>query len=148
MSDYRPEFFGGNQAAAAFAADLCFVAHLWDDLIDADKPVSKDQINRVFSTCLCSIPSNPFYQAHQATLSPLIYAGVLGYIAANQMEASGNSHQIEIAHGLRYAVANVLAVCVALTNTPDKTAELLPQAWVWWMPERFADYAKEHNYAE
>lgn len=148
MSNYHPEWFGGNADAAKFIADVCFVAHIWDDLIDKDKPVSDDQINQAFMTALVGIPSNAFYQSRYRDLQPLVFSGVLGYITANRMERSGDAHQVEIAHGLRYAVANVGAYVVAATNTKEKADEILPIAWKSWMPERYAEYAKEHLNAE
>ena len=147
MSDFHPEWFGGNEAAARLVAHLCAVAHTWDDLVDRDKPVDEAQINRCFELALVDIPSNPFYQQHINALLPLIYTGVLGYLTANTLEKSGSAHAVEVAHGLRYAVANVAAFAVAVTNPPETTAAILPEAWLTWMPERFTDYAKEHIHA-
>jgi hypothetical protein len=147
MGDFHPEWFGGNEDAARLVAHLCAVAHTWDDLIDGDVPqVSEDRINRCFELALVDIPGNPFYQQYAAQLLPLIYTGVLGYVTANAMERSGDAHKLEIAHGLRYAVAHVAAFAVSVTNPRDALTSILPEAWLAWMPERFADYAKEHNY--
>lgn len=148
MNDFHPEWFGGNRDAARLVAQLCDVAHVWDDLIDGDKTVSPEAINRVFETTLFLIPSNGFFKQHQNALLPLIYTGILGYLTANRMEKSGDAHQIEIAHGLRYAVAHVAAFAVSVTNPPEQVPEILQRAWTSWMPERFADYAKEHDYAD
>lgn len=148
MSDFHPEWFGGNEEAARFVAQLCDVAHTWDDLIDRDTPVSEEAINRCFESALLRIPANPFYQTHFAALSPLLFTGVLGYLTANRMERSGDAHQIEIAHGLRYAVAHVAVFAIAVTNPPEKVHEMLPEVWMWLMPERFADYLKEHAHAD
>ena len=144
MSDYHPEWFGGNEDAARLVAHLCAVAHTWDDLVDRDTPVTEAQINRCFELALVSIPGNPFYRQHVDALLPLIYTGVLGYLTSNTLERAGGAHQLEVAHGLRYAVAHVAAFAVAVTNPPETAATILPDAWLAWMPERFADYAKEH----
>lgn len=146
MTDFRPEWFGGNEDAARLVAHLCTVAHTWDDLVDKDKVVTSDQVNQCFEIALVNIPGNRFYQQYHEALAPLVYVGVLGYITANSMEASGDPHQLEIAHGLRYSVAQVAAFAVAVTNTREDTHRILPEAWKAWMPERFAEYAKEHNH--
>lgn len=148
MDNFHPEWFGGDRNAAKFIADLCQVAHLWDDLIDRDTELSEADINKAFTLALVTIPANPFYQANLRELSPLMFSGILGYVTANTLERSGDSHSIEIAHGLRYAAANVAAYVVAITNTESQAQEILPIAWKSWMPERFADYAKEHLNAE
>ena len=147
LSDFHPEWFGGNDDAGRLVAHLCDVAHVWDDLIDGDKLVPPEAINRVFEKTLFAIPANPFFQQHRAALLPLIYTGILGYVTANRMERSGDPHQIEIAHGLRYAVAHVAAFSISVTNPPEQAAEILPAAWVALMPERFDDYFKEHVHA-
>jgi hypothetical protein len=142
--DFHPEFFGGNEHAARLVADLCFVAHVWDDLIDKDKVVADTAISDAFTAALLSIPNNPFYVAHRQNLAPLIHTGILGYLAANRMEKSGDAHQVEIAHGLRYAVGQVTTYTVAVTNPGVRAETILPEAWKFVMPERFDDYFKEH----
>ena len=144
MSDFAPEFFGGSKEAADLVASLCFVAHVWDDLIDKDKIVEDERINTAFELMLLEIPNNPFFLAHRVSLSPLIHTGILGFLTANAMEKSGDEHQIEIAHGLRYAVANVAAYAVEVTNGRKQALEILPAAWKQWMPERLDEYRKEH----
>lgn len=144
MSDYHPDWFGGNADAAALIDDLAYIAHLWDDLVDADQPRTPADINKAFALALIDVPANPFYVAHMQNLRPLIHVGVLGYLTANKMEASGDAHQLEIAHGLRYAIANVAAYAVAATNEYEQTLRILPSMWTTMMPERFEDYAKEH----
>jgi hypothetical protein len=68
----------------------------------------------------------------------------MGFLTATQMEKSGDAHQVEIAHGLRYAVAQVAVFMVILTNTHERALEILPELWKEMMPERWDDYAKEH----
>jgi hypothetical protein len=140
------DWFDGDRHAHKLYADLCFVAHVWDDLIDKDKAVSEEQINSAFEAALVGIPRNPIYQSNAAMLQPLMACGCLGFRIATKMERSKDPHQIEIAHGLRYSIAQVGACLVMLTNTADKAAEILPEFWKHMMPERFGEYAKEHGY--
>lgn len=146
MSDYTPDLFGGNEDAARLVERLCRVAHIWDDLIDKDKDVSDEQINEAFRIALIDLPNNPFYREHNAAIAPLVYMGVIGYMTANRMERSGDRHQLEIAHGLRYCVAQVAAYAVVATNPLPIAERLLPTAWKAWMPERLDDYLKEHTH--
>ncbi len=146
MSDFHPGWFGGDEDAARLVDQLASVAHIWDDLIDRDKPVSNEIINRCFEMALVSIPANPFYKAYSTALQPLIYIGVLGYLTANEMEKTGDVYKLEIAHGLRYAVAHVAAFAVSITNPRENVIPLLAEVWKALMPERFEDYLKEHRH--
>jgi len=145
MPDYTPEWFNGNMDAVRLLDDLGYVAHIWDDLIDKDKPVSDEAINSAFERALSDIPSNPVYLKYQPALAPLIFTGIMGFHAANRMERSGDLHQLEIAHGLRYAVGHVGTFLVTVFNNKTRAAEILPDVWKAMMPERIDDYMKEHT---
>ncbi len=106
-----------------------------------------EKINLAFECALVHIPANPVYQRHQSALAPLIFTGIQGFYAATRMEQSGDAHQIEIAHGLRYAVANTGMYLVSVLNSRERAAEIMPLLWQAMMPERFDDYLKEHTHA-
>jgi hypothetical protein len=146
MPDYTPDWFNGDADAMRLLDDLGFVSHVWDDLIDQDKPVPADKISSAFERALVHIPTNPAYQRHQHALAPLMFTGIMGFYAATRMERSGDAHQVEIAHGLRYAVANVGMYLVSVLNSRERAEEILPLLWKAMMPERFDDYMKEHGH--
>jgi hypothetical protein len=122
-------------------ADL---AHIWDDLIDKDKPVPADKINRAFLTCLVYLPANPFYRSIQDQILPMWLTVVSAYETANFFEANKDQHGIEIAHGLRYASGNIVAYAVYVCVGPEKAKEVLPDVWKTIFYERFDEYRKEH----
>lgn len=144
MPDYTPDWFNGDTDAVRLLDDLGFVSHIWDDMIDQDKAVTPAQINSAFERALVHIPANPAYHRHQHALAPLMFTGIMGFYTANRMEKSGDAHQVEIAHGLRYAVANVGMYLVSVLNSRERAEEILPLLWKAMMPERFDDYLKEH----
>lgn len=138
------DWFNGNSDAQDLYEKLVFVAHLWDDLVDGESR-SEDDINNAFMFCLVHIPANKLYRTYQVQLAPLIHTAVVGYMTATKMEKSGDMHQVEIAHGLRYAVAQVAVFMVVLTNTHERALEILPELWKQMMPERWEEYSKEHK---
>lgn len=142
------DWFNGNADAKRLYEEMCLVAHVWDDVVDKDKDVPEWRANAAFEAALISIPCNPFYRQHEALLRPMMVAGCWGYRTANRMERSGDAHQIEIAHGLRYAIAHVGAAIVNLTNTRERADELLPDFWKSMIPERIDAYIKEHTNAD
>ena len=138
------EWFGGNQDALEVYRMLVDLAHVWDDLIDKDKPVTDADINRAFLLCLVYLPANPFYRQIQDAIYPMWITVVSAYETANHYERTKDEHGIEIAHGLRYAAGNIIAYMVIVCVGLEKAKEYMPEVWKQIMPERFDEYKKEH----
>lgn len=143
-SEGKLEWFGGNQDALNMFHAFADLAHIWDDLVDKDKPVSADKINRAFLTCLVYLPANPFYRSIQDQILPMWLTVVSAYETANYFEAHKDAHGLEIAHGLRYASGNIMAYAVHVCVGPEKAKEFLPEMWKAIFYERFDEYRKEH----
>jgi hypothetical protein len=138
------KWFGGNQDALNMYHAFSDLLHIWDDLVDKDKPVSEDAINRSFLTCLVYLPANPFYRSIQDQILPMWLVVVSSYETANFFEINKDHHGIEISHGLRYAAGNIMAYAVHVCVGPEKAKEFLPEMWKDIFYERFDDYRKEH----
>lgn len=138
------EWFGGNQDALNMYRAFVDLAHTWDDMVDKDKAVSADDINRAFLTCLVYLPANPFYRAIQDQILPMWLVVVSSYETANKFERDKDPHGIEIAHSLRYAAGNIVAYAVHVCLGAEKAKEVLPNVWKAMFYERFDDYRKEH----
>ena len=143
-SEGKLEWFGGNENALRMFNAFVDLAHVWDYLVDKDKPISADDINRAFLTCLVYLPANPFYRSIQNEILPMWVTVVSAYETANFFEANKDAHGIEIAHGLRYAAGNIMAYAVFVCVGAEKAKEFLPEMWKAIFYERFDDYRKEH----
>ena len=138
------EWFGGNQDALNMYQAFVDLAHVWDDLVDKDKPVSVEKINQAFLTCLVFLPANPFYRGIQDQILPMWLVVISAYETANFFEKNKDEHGVEIAHGLRYAVGNIIAYAIHVCIGMEKAKEVLPDMWKTIFYERFDDYRKEH----
>ena len=138
------EWFGGNQDALNMFRAFVDLSHVWDDLVDRDKPVPADAINRAFLTCLVYLPANPFYRAIQDQILPMWLVVVSSYETANAFEKDKDAHGLEIAHGLRYAAGNIIAYAVHVCLGAEEAKKVLPEVWKAIFYERFDDYRKEH----
>jgi hypothetical protein len=143
-SEGKVEWFGGNEDALRMFYAFADLAHIWDDLVDKDKPVSADELNQAFLTCLVYLPANPFYRSIQNEILPMWLTVVSAYETANYFEANKDAHGIEIAHGLRYAAGNIMAYAVHVCIGPEKAKKVLPEMWKTIFYERFDEYRKEH----
>ena len=138
------EWFGGNQDALNMYRAFVSLSHIWDDLIDRDQPVSQDQINQAFLTCLVYLPANPFYRAIQDAILPMWLVVVSSFETANHFEREKDPHGVEIAHSLRYAAGNIVAYAIYVCVGPEEAKKFLPDMWKTVFYERFDDYRKEH----
>lgn len=138
------EWFGGNHDALNMYRAFVDLAHLWDDLIDKDKPVSADEINRAFLTCLVYLPANPFYRHIQDQILPMWLVVISSFETANKFEADKDEHGIEIAHSLRYAAGNIVAYAIHVCVGAEEAKKVLPDMWKSVFYERFDEYRKEH----
>lgn len=138
------EWFGGNQDAFNMYQGFVDLAHIWDDLIDKDKPVSSDKINRAFLTCLVYLPANPFYRSIQDAVLPMWLVVVSSFETANKFEQDKDPHGIEISHSLRYAAGNIVAYAIHVCIGPEEAKKVLPDMWKAVFYERFDEYRKEH----
>ena len=131
----------GNENAADFLLAIHQVADLWDDLIDKDKPVAADSINRAFYNALVAIPRNPFYGANFAALSPLIESAIIDWHTANAFEAS--KQNLQTAYGLRcsgQSLCIMTARIIGGSNFAETIALELRSAGDTW-----AEYAAKHG---
>ena len=138
------EWFGGDQDALNMFHAFVDLAHIWDDLVDRDKPVSADKVNQAFLTCLVYLPANPFYRSIQDHIFPMWLTVVSAYETANFFEANKDAHGLEIAHGLRHASGNIIAYAMHVCVGPEKAKEFLPDMWKTIFYERIDEYRKEH----
>jgi len=146
MTDYLT-WFKGNTAARDLFNHFVELSHIWDDLVDKDKAVSTEQINRAFILALVVIPENPVYQALGQEMRTLFSTAIAGYLTANAYEETLDSHGLEIAHTLRYAVAHVFIFLITKLHGIEEAVPILQEAMKEMIPERFADYIKERQNA-
>lgn len=140
------EWFNGNEDAFRVFQMLLNLAHIWDDLVDKDKPhlVNEFSINNAFLICLVYLPMSPFYRSIQYDVLPMWITVVSGYEAANLYERNKDPHGIEIAHTLRYAAGNIVAYMIHVCVGAEKAREYIPEMWKIMVFERYDAYKKEH----
>lgn len=139
----RLQWFAGDRDALDLYERLVYIAHAWDDLVDQDKHVD---VGALMANLLIYLPSNPCYRRFEGELRAMFLVGMVGYEAANQMQTGRDPHQLELAHYLRYAVMNVAIFLIAMLNGIPRGAQILAEAAPVMLPERLADYLKEHNH--
>jgi hypothetical protein len=119
--------FKGNQAAVDYVLAIARVADVWDNLIDKDVPVTDKDINEAFWLLAVDIPRNPFFQAFANDLLPVTATGILNWMTANKLEQRAEHIAIEIAHVIRYSIADVIILAALLCGGREWAAEVSPE---------------------
>jgi hypothetical protein len=97
----KVKWFLGNQDAIDFIDCFFDAVELWDDLIDKDVPISDDHVNRVFTSLMFTLPSNPWFMAKHQYYRPLIMAAINGFHDANEMCLSDSKKIRNLAFHIR-----------------------------------------------
>lgn len=142
--DVDSTFFQGNEDAKDIFLLLGELAHIWDDLVDRDKPVDEGTVNRAFEIALVGLPANPLYRHIQPHILALWRAVIRNYAAANALEREGEAHGLEIAHTLRYSAGHIMAVVMDAALGPEQAAQAMPAIWKLIVAERIEPYMQEH----
>ncbi len=139
--DFLMHVLKGHEEAVALVETVAMVSQVWDDLIDGDREVSRDQINRAFRAALYQIPMNPFYQRHSVKLIPLMDAFILDWINANALEKMGESGK-RLAFVLRDASTALAVHCAELIGGFEWAQEVGPKIWLYACDESYEAYAE------
>lgn len=132
----------GNSDAVSLLLIIREISHTWDDLIDCDKPVTHQQVNRAFWLSLVGIKTNPFYQRFESVLLPLLEQGILNYVASVDLERTAG-HPRHLAHTARYAVGDVALVMARLIGGVDWAMEQAATIKLLLQTDTFDDFNSE-----
>lgn len=138
------DLMAGNHDAAKFVVDIATVSHIYDDLVDGDKPVPPAAGHDLVWRLLFEIPVNSFFVEHQATLRPVLVTSLLNWRAANEMEQGAVLEELRISHVTRYALADVLLICMLLAGGKDHAERNARRARLMGQADTWAHYKAEH----
>jgi len=109
----------GDRHAASLIVDVSTMVETWDDLIDMDKDVSADEINRAFTIALVRLNNNPFFNAHKSAIMPILMIGVNAWFDANELEKSMDEAERMLAFYIRNFCYEFASLCAALVGGYD-----------------------------
>lgn len=133
----------GHAQAIAFCSSLHALLHLWDDLIDRDRPVADEDINAAFRCALVDLPLNLFFRQHAPTLAPVIAAGISAWEAANHFEAGADRERWRKAHMLRVHIGAVFVTCAELVGGYEWGRSVAPAIYDLVQGDTLAGYLQE-----
>lgn len=130
----------GHEDAIAFCLLICHILHIWDDLEDRDKKLSRETIDQAFYGALIVLPRNPFYQAHFLELNTMVESAIQNWHAANAMERSDSLDDKRIAFIIRSEYGNIVLTAARIVGGYAWAKEVAPELRRWWHDEGFEGY--------
>lgn len=116
----------GDDSAVDFLSMVREIAHIWDDLIDKDKPVSEHQINDAFLMALVGLPNNRFYSSNFSKLNPILLSAANNWRVANALERQGDIEDKRIAFVIRSAYADLIIQTAFIIGGSEWVEEIGP----------------------
>jgi len=137
-------FFNGNQDAVHLVDILTRMAHLWDDLVDQDKPVKPSDANEVFWQLLFELPTNQFYRTHETMIRPALLSAYFSWRTANVLEQrSDDAHAVSLAHVMRYSMVDVFQLIAFLVGGRQWAEAVAPEIRLYCQRQPLPEYAAE-----
>lgn len=129
------EWFNGDDTALAFLLVISDITELWDDLVDQDKEITRQRLDRCMYAAIVELPCNPFYTKHRSYLSPLIIQAINSWQDANVLE-QGDRNERALAYTLRNIDIQLVQAIVFITQGYDKMREISPEIWKMFAAEQ------------
>lgn len=104
-----------DEFAVRFVLDWADICEVWDDLIDQDKEIKQEDVNRAFYTAIIELQLNPFLHQHKANLIPLLRTGINAWLDANILE-KGEKQDRVFAYVLRDVYMEFVSEVICLTR--------------------------------
>lgn len=105
-----------NEQAVQFVLIYADICEVWDDLIDKDKPIHDDDINRAFLQALVALPANDFFVAHRHQMLPLMVSGINAWMDSTTYEKGGSDHQRVFSYVLRDWYMELVSMVIYITR--------------------------------
>lgn len=135
-----------NADAVRFCVDVSQFSEVFDDYVDADVAVQKNDMTRAVFNALYYIPANPFFNANRSTLLPIMFLFVNAWLDSNEL-ADGTESEKALAYTLKGLGVEVLLACIGITRGTDYLRTVSADIRRAFMAhESFADYCKETNH--
>lgn len=131
----------GNTAAIQFLEDITDILHLWDDLVDRDKPLQDNQINATMWKALVQLPRNAFYAANFYTLNTLLMCAIINWEIATDMEREPvDENDLQVAFILRSSYIDLVLGVALIVGGHDHAKEMMLVARRMWHDEGYLGY--------
>ncbi|TVU87428.1 hypothetical protein [Vreelandella titanicae] len=132
----------GDKLAVEYIEIICDIAHKWDDLIDKDKALNDEEINKLFFDVLIKLPRNTFYRKNFEHLNSVLMNAISNWQIATQMEREGGDYEKSIAFILRSSYVDLITQAALLCGGNQWASKVGSEARAITHSETYEGYLK------
>ncbi len=141
-------FMLGNQDAVSLCVALYRVMHVWDDLIDQDKPIADADINQSFFYVMGEMPVNPFFRVHADALCAVLRSVMSSWMMSTELERGEDETGRDLAFGVRVSFVDFVVQCACLLGGYLHSQQVSRECFrALCAVESLSEYKKELNHA-
>lgn len=143
--EYMRYAFQGDEDAVKLVLAVVKIADVWDNLIDKEQPVADADIHKAFWLACVELPSNPAFVRYQPDFVTVFSTGILNWQIANDLQTK-DQHAKEIAHVLRYSIADVATFLAWKIGGPEWAKQVGPELRLRAQKDRLENFLRELNH--
>ena len=113
----------GDPFAISFCSIIWGVSQVWDDLVDKDRELTANDINKTMWDLLVTLPNNPFYRDNFDILNPLVQSAIVDWLDSNDL-VNGNTESKVVAYVLRDSISTIIIHCARIIGGFDWMREI------------------------
>lgn len=118
----------GHEDAVRFLFQIGRVARLADDITDGDSRNVAADMGRLLFEALVTLPTNPFFLRHHATLAPILANVALTWEATEDWRRSNNEKTRMFAFVLRECSEQIATTVAMITGGYDHARTVIREA--------------------
>ena len=134
------ELFLGRDDAVDFVRNLAFIVDVWDDLVDRDVSVAPAAVSHAFTLAIVGFNTNSFFRQNVDKLLPVLMTGILNWHGANELEAHGTLHALQVAHVTRCSIGDVAVLAAGLIGGMEHGARCAAEIRMLMQQDSLEDY--------
>lgn len=142
LRDYKLRVWVADHNAISYVGAVSDAAELFDDVVDADKPLEEGHVERVLFSLLTQLPLNPFFDAYKHQLCPIMFTGVNAWLDSTKME-KGSDHEKTHAYVLRDWYMELLMYVIYLTRGREYMRSVSTEVRAFFMAETLEEYKEK-----
>jgi hypothetical protein len=109
-------WMAGNPEAIEVVHVLGQVCETWDDLVDKDREVTEEIINRTFTGVFVKLVTNSFWQRGRLFIEPVFIVAINAWMDANELAESDDERYRMLAFHIRNYSTEMAMCCAFLAG--------------------------------
>lgn len=135
----------GNEDAVRLAHMLANASQVFDDLVDGDGSVTRQDLYNVLKDLLVNVHYNSFFSAYKAEMVVSLEQAVNSWIYANDIEESKDPSLMHVSLVTKSSFTPLLLHMAALIGGAEHARRMAPEVYAAVFDETLDEYMEEHG---